>query len=139
MEVIIKRSKTRKPDRAGDRPGAQPRLQVDLRGSLAMASASSSSIHPPNWESVLNGHPIFNPSSGDGDDKDSWKADSTSLELSISSLSNVMRDGGAPSGRRQVMLIKDADLIVAVGKQVRMTSLTESQLSTTGEQSFKVT
>lgn len=36
------------------------------------------------------------------------------------------------------MLIKDADLIVAVGKQVRMTSLTESQLSTAGEQTFKV-
>jgi len=36
------------------------------------------------------------------------------------------------------MLVKDADIIVAVGEQVRMTSLTESQLSTTGEQSFKV-
>ena len=36
------------------------------------------------------------------------------------------------------MLIKDADLIVAVGKQVRMMSLTEPQLSTAGEQTFKV-
>ena len=36
------------------------------------------------------------------------------------------------------MLIKDADLIVAVGKQLRMTSLTESQLSAAGEQTFKV-
>ena len=36
------------------------------------------------------------------------------------------------------MLIKDADLIVAVGKQVRMMSLTESQLGAHGEQTFKV-
>ena len=137
MEVIIKRSKTRKPEPVIE-VEAQPRLQVDLRGSLVMTLASSSSTHPPNWESVLNGHPIFNSSSGSGDDKDLWKTDNTSLELSISSLSNVAQDSGAPSGRRQVMLVKDADLIVAVGKQVRMASLTESQSSTTGEQSFKV-
>jgi len=121
-----------------DRAQLRPRLQVDLRGSLVMAPAPSSSTHTPNWESVLDGHPIFNPSSGSGDDKNSWKADNTSLELSISSLSNAIQDSGAPRGRRQVMLVKDADLIVAVGKQVRMTSLTESQLSTSGEQSFKV-
>lgn len=36
------------------------------------------------------------------------------------------------------MLLKDADLIVAVGKQVRMMSLTESQLGVAGEQTFKV-
>jgi hypothetical protein len=36
------------------------------------------------------------------------------------------------------MLIKDADLIVAVGKEVRMTSLTEFQLSASGGQTFKV-
>jgi len=39
--------------------------------------ASSSSTHPLNWESVLNGHPIFNPSSGSGGDKNSWRADSS--------------------------------------------------------------
>lgn len=36
------------------------------------------------------------------------------------------------------MLIKDADLIVAVGKEIRMTSLTEFQLSASEEQAFKV-
>jgi len=105
-----------------------------------MALTSSSSTHQPNWESVLNGHPIFDPSSGSGDDKNLWKSDNPSLELSISSLSNAIQDQdkGVPSGRRRTMLVKDADLVVAVGKQVRMTSLTESQLSSTGEQSFKV-
>ena len=36
------------------------------------------------------------------------------------------------------MLIKDADLIVAVGKEIRMTSLTEFQLSASEDQGFKV-
>lgn len=107
---------------------------------LLMTATSPSSTNPHNWESVLNGHPIFDPSIGDDDDKNSCKAD---LELSISSLSkfnssDAIQDGGIPNGRRRTMLIKDADLIVAIGKQVRMTSLTESQLSTTGEQTFKV-
>jgi hypothetical protein len=148
MEVILKRSKTRKPegDHRGrcDRLRTQARLQVGLCSSLAMTAASSSSSSDPlNWESVLNGHPIFDPSSSSTDDKNSWKADDLSLELSISSLSkskssDTIQDGGVPNGRRRTMLIKDADLIVAVGKQVRMTSLTESQLSTAGERSFKV-
>jgi len=111
---------------------------VDFHGSLVMAPASSASTHSPNWESVLNGHPIFGPLSGGGDDKNSWKSDNPSLELSISSLSNAVQDGDVPNGRRRTMLVKDADLIVAVGKQVRMSSLTESQLSATGEQTFKV-
>ena len=108
-----------------------------------MTAISSSSTHPRKWESVLNGHPIFDLSAGSGDDKSSGGADDTSLELSISSLSkskssNAIQDGGIPTGRRRTMLIKDADLIVAVGNQVRMTSLTESQLSAAGEQTFKV-
>lgn len=108
-----------------------------------MALTSSSSTNPHNWEPFLNGHPIFDPSSGDSGDRNSWKADNPSLELSINSLSkfkpsDVIQDGGIPNGRRRTMLIKDADLIVAVGKQVRMMSLTEPQLSTAGEQTFKV-
>ena len=91
----------------------------------------------------MNGHPIFDPSSGSSGDKNSWKANDLSLELSITSVSkfkssDTIQDGSIPNGRRRTMLIKDADLIVAVGKQVRMTSLTESQLNTTGEKTFKV-
>lgn len=109
-----------------------------------MTSTFPSSAHPRKWESVLNGHPIFDPSAGSGSNENSKKADDTSLELSISSLSkskhsNGIQDEGIPRGRRRTMLIKDADLIVAVGKQVRMTSLIESQSSTAEEQTFKVT
>ena len=108
-----------------------------------MTATPSSSTNPHTWEPVLNGHPIFDPLSGGSDDKNSWSADGPSLELSISSLSqfkppDAIQDGGISGGRRRTMLIKDADLIVAVGNQVRMTSLTESQLSTAGERAFKV-
>ena len=110
---------------------------------LSMSAIPSSSTHPLNWESVLNGHPIFDPSVDDSSDKNSQKVDETSLELSISSLSkskpsDIIQDEGIPNGRRRTMLIKDADLIVAVGKQVRMTSLTESRLTPAGERTFKV-
>ena len=137
MEVIIERLKTRKPEpqRRCDRVD-----KVDLSGSLVMTATSSpsSSTHPHNWESVLNGHPIFGSRSGSSDDENPRKVDDPSLELSIISLSTVPPDKGVPTGRRRTMLIKDADLIVAVGEQVRMTSLTEAQLSPTGEQTFKV-
>lgn len=108
-------------------------------GSLAMTatSTSSSSAHLHNWEPALNGHPIFDSSSDSGD------KDDPSLELSINSLSKLKssdatQDRGVPTRRKRTMLVKDADLIVAVGKQIRMTSLTESQPSATGEQTFKV-
>ena len=108
-----------------------------------MTATSSSSTNPHNWEPVLNGHPIFDPSSGGSDDKNSWNTDGPSLELSISSLSqfkpsDTIQDGGISGGRRRTMLIKDADLIVAVGNQVRMMSLTEPQPNTARERTFKV-
>ncbi|KAF9782863.1 hypothetical protein BJ322DRAFT_1073133 [Thelephora terrestris] len=107
-----------------------------------MTLLSSASVNPQNLESVLSGHPIFNSSTGSSCDTDLRKVDDASLELSINSLyksksSNAIQDGGIPSGRRRTMLIKDADLIVAVGKEVRMTSLTEFQLSASGGQTFK--
>ena len=108
-----------------------------------MSVSSSSSTNPLNWESVLNGHQIFDSSTGSSDDSDSRKADETSLELSITTLSkskstDATQDRDIPGGRRRVMLVKDADLIVAVGKQVRMMSLTESRLDTTGSRTFNV-
>ena len=125
------------------RPEAQARLQVAVMSVEPQRSISSPSTNPHSQEQVLNGHPIFDHSSGGGGDKSLWKADNSSLELSINSLSkfkpsDAIQDGGIPNGRRRTMLIKDADLIVAVGKQVRVTSLTESQPSTPGEQTFKV-
>lgn len=80
-----------------------------------------------DWGSILNAHPIFAPD-GDG----------TSLELSVNSLTRLSKDEQSPGGRRQIMLIKDADLVVAIGKSIRMTSLTDSRLNANSKQSYKV-
>jgi len=74
-----------------------------------------------DWSSLLKGHPIF--SSSDTDQ-------SQQLEL--------YNDSPSPSGRRQVMVLKDADLIVAVGKELRVTSLGDSKLGKGKSKSYKV-
>lgn len=82
-----------------------------------------------DWGSILNGHPIFTPEDN---------ADNNSLELSVNTLSRVAGDEQITGGRKQLMLIKDADLVVAIGKTIRMTSLTDSRLNGTAKQSYKV-
>jgi len=88
-----------------------------------------------DWSSLLKGHPIF-----------SFPTDtspSQQLELSTNSLPDFTRlephnDFPSPSGRRQIMVLKDADLIVAVGKEVRVTSLADSKLGMGKSKSYKV-
>ncbi|KAI5119910.1 hypothetical protein M0805_003714 [Coniferiporia weirii] len=88
-----------------------------------------------NWESLLNGHPIFS---------QSRTANKRSpFELSLSSLRDPKHgegneDGTAPSGRRQVMCMKDADLILAVGSEIRMTSLGDTKVSGGSQKTYKV-
>ncbi|KAJ7179843.1 hypothetical protein C8R43DRAFT_376383 [Mycena crocata] len=57
-----------------------------------------------DWATLLAAHPIFSPPA------------QTAPELSAATSSN----GG---GRRQVMILKDADLVVAAGPEIRITSL----------------
>jgi nucleoporin NUP82 len=78
-----------------------------------------------DWGSILSDHPIF---SSDG-------INDESLELSVNALSFRNNASNEKPGRRQVMLIKDADLIVALGCSIRMTSLTESR---SAKMSYKV-
>jgi nucleoporin NUP82 len=75
-----------------------------------------------DWSSLLKGHPIFSPSSDTNP--------SQHLEL--------YNDSPSPSGRRQVMVLKDADLIVAVGKELRVTSLGDAKLGKGKAKSYKV-
>jgi len=94
-----------------------------------------------DWSAVLKGHPIFSlPKSvasapaGDAD---------TSLELSSNTLPKFKQldptqDEVTPSGRRQTMLLKDADLIVAAGREVRMTSLGDAKLARSVRRPYKV-
>ncbi|KAI0650605.1 hypothetical protein C8Q79DRAFT_1063880 [Trametes meyenii] len=82
-----------------------------------------------DWEELLKGHPIFSlPKSVSGP---AGKGEE-SLNLSLSSLPDFVSldpvdDKPTPSGRRQSIAIKDADLIVAVGSEVRITSLGDSK------------
>jgi len=47
-------------------------------------------------------------------------------------------DSNSPSGRRQTMVLKDADLIVAVGTELRVTSLGDAKLGRGKLKSYKV-
>ena len=88
------------------------------------------------WNVFLKDHPIFTlPKSVSGP---SGKGN-ISLELSLNTLPSFTEldpneDGPTPSGRRQVMVIKDADLLVAAGNEVRIASLAQKG----GKKSYKV-
>ncbi|KAI6034264.1 hypothetical protein BKA83DRAFT_4187528 [Pisolithus microcarpus] len=80
------------------------------------------SMNQDDWAALLDNHPIFD----------------EELELSTNSLKGSTRnDGYALSGRRQAMALKDADLIVAVHKELRMTSLGDTKLGKSAR-SYKV-
>jgi nucleoporin NUP82 len=93
-----------------------------------------------DWSAALDDHPIFSlPTSAYG------VADhpETSLELSMNTLQNYRtvdphEDGPTPSGRRQIMILKNEDLIVAAGHELRITSLGDSKMGRSSKKSYKV-
>ena len=95
-----------------------------------------------DWNAFLRDHPVFSAHSNAAETSKSTQA----RELSASTLpdfTNADTAGGpTPSGRRQVMAVKDSDLIVAVGNEIRMASLADmkiaSQLSSSESKSYKV-
>lgn len=93
-----------------------------------------------DWNKRLQDHPIFNlPTAFSGPVARSR----SSLELSTSTLPSFTHldstdDGATPSGRRQVMVLKDAELIVAAGKEIRMMSLGDLKLSQRTKNTYKV-
>ncbi|KAH9899737.1 hypothetical protein C8Q73DRAFT_639428 [Cubamyces lactineus] len=82
-----------------------------------------------DWEELLKDHPVFSlPKSVSGP---SGRGEE-SLNLSLSSLPDFVNldpvdDKPTPSGRRQAIAIKDADLIVAVGSEIRIASLGDAK------------
>ena len=87
-----------------------------------------------NWSRVLQDHPIF---SAPRQNKPN------SLELSTLSLRDSENVGSSDAGsstfgRRQTMILKDADLIVAAGKEIRMSSFGDIKLSKSTRKSCKV-
>lgn len=92
-----------------------------------------------DWNTFLKDHPIFrNVGSGTGLAN---RAD-ISLELSLNTLpdfttDDINADGPVLSGRRQVMVIKDSDLILAAGSEIRMASLADAKLGHSNASSQK--
>ena len=96
----------------------------------------------PDWNALLKDHPIFSlpkslPSTSGKDE--------ASLQFSLSALSKPkdtdadgLDDGPAPSGRRQVMVIKDSELVVAAGSELRMTTLADTKFGRATPKSYKV-
>jgi nucleoporin NUP82 len=92
-----------------------------------------------DWSKILYGHPIFSLSKSF---RGPTAQPETSLELSSNTLPSFTHvdpaeDGPTPSGRRHVMVLKDADLIVAAGNEIRITSLGDTKLSRSVKQTFK--
>ncbi|KAG2152099.1 hypothetical protein BD769DRAFT_1403131 [Suillus cothurnatus] len=92
-----------------------------------------------DWSTMLEGHPIFTLPKGYGPTGQS----EVSLELSTNTLKKSMLEGpsedGLPlSGRRQVMVLKDSDLIVAAGCELRIASLSDPKLGKSTDKSFKI-
>ncbi|CCM04850.1 uncharacterized protein FIBRA_07043 [Fibroporia radiculosa] len=93
-----------------------------------------------DWNALFSDHPIFSLPKGVAE---SAGKNETSLELSLGSLPEFTEvdpehDGPTPSGRRQVMIIKDAELIVAAGNEIRMASLLDSKLGRPVRKSYKI-
>ncbi|KAJ2924970.1 hypothetical protein H1R20_g12145, partial [Candolleomyces eurysporus] len=94
-----------------------------------------------DWNKLLSDHPIFRfPKSIAGASQDTLKSQ---LELSTNTLSKFTQsdsqnDDPTPSGRRQTMILKDGDLIVAVGKELRITTLGDMKLGRSTRKSYKV-
>ncbi|RDX53954.1 hypothetical protein OH76DRAFT_1399124 [Lentinus brumalis] len=93
-----------------------------------------------DWDELLSNHPVFSlPKSVSGP---AGKGEA-SLHLSLSSLPDFVQldpvdDKPTPSGRRQAIAIKDADLIVAVGSEIRIASLGDSKGARgTSQKSYK--
>lgn len=94
-----------------------------------------------DWNKLLKDHPIFS-LSGSLVDLTS-DSSSSNLELSASTLpkflqTNPKHDDPTPSGRRQTMVLKDADLVVAAGKELRIASLGDIKLGRSTRKSYKV-
>lgn len=93
-----------------------------------------------DWNAFLRDHPIF---SLPEDVSAARSKEELSFELSLNTLPNfttadLSDDGPTPSGRRQVMVIKDSDIIVAAGSEIRMASLGDAKMSKSQRKSYKV-
>jgi nucleoporin NUP82 len=92
------------------------------------------------WTQTLQHHPIFTRHktfeelSGNPD----WSLELSTKSLPVFTTTDVLEDRPTPSGRRKTMALKDADLVVAVGKEIRMTTLGVPKFGHRTVNSYKV-
>ena len=121
-----------------ERGRASENASVHRGNSGAIRSVLDAMDSDNDWSAILNDHPIFSPPKSLSGKKDRHRS---SLELSSNTLPNftsINEENVTPSGRRQVMLLKGADLILAVGKEIRMASLGEARLNPALRKTYKV-
>ena len=87
-----------------------------------------------DWSRLLQDHPIFSPSN----QNKSNLLEFSTLSLRDSDNVDSSDPGSSTFGRRQTMILKDADLIVAVDKEIRMSSFGDIKLSKSIRKSYKV-
>ena len=103
--------------------GCSP-VMMQLRSQHNCDTLTMDTSHA-DWNTILDGHPIFCPRDAHRKDVELATHETTAAEISS-------------PGRRQTMVMKDAELIVAVGDEIRMTPLTESKGLKNGVKSYKV-
>ncbi|KAF5370096.1 hypothetical protein D9758_001201 [Tetrapyrgos nigripes] len=88
---------------------------------------------------ILNGHPIFSPSKNvsSAPSSSQWNVELSAKTLSQFLDANDNGEGASLSGRRQVMLLRDTDLILAAGKSIRMASLSGTKIQRSTTKSYK--
>ena len=86
-----------------------------------------------DWSRLLQDHPIFSSNLN----KSNFFELST-LSLRDSTNVDSSDTGSSTSGRQQTMILKDADLIVTAGKEIRMSSFGDMKLSKSIRKSYKV-
>lgn len=90
------------------------------------------------WANLLKDHPIFSLPKPTKTPKSK-----NPLELSTNTLpdfTKVESNGNlpSPSGRRNLMILKDADIIVGAGSEIRMSSFADLKLSPSARKTYKV-
>jgi hypothetical protein len=114
---------------------------VVTRWSLSLCHVQAPTMSSEDeWTSILQGHPIFTPLSSEEHHRQDA---SRTLVLSTDTLTKFIateptEDERVPAGRRQVMVLKDADLIVAVGKEIRICSLGDARHNRDAKKTYKV-
>ena len=125
-----------------------PCVQSTTRSSSQVLSRFVLAVHTMDgdegWNTFLHDHPIFASAKDSGASASgAGKDERRSLELSLKTLpdfTNQDTEDIRPvrSGRRQIMVIKDSDMIVAVGSEIRMASLGDAKLNKGQSKTYKV-